>query len=141
MRKYCITSPQFVGEIYYTFDSLGRLLSMELVGVEEYSTVERIAKTCPPNEAVIVGWRNYHGTKLTVTEVQPDLSFETFYKAYNYKVGKKEAESAWKRLSDAKKIKAITQIAKYNHWLGEKGIAKAYASTYLNKERFEDDFK
>jgi hypothetical protein len=77
---------------------------------------------------------------IEVTKGEPDLSFESFYKAYNYAVGKKNAQNAYKKLSKADKIKAIASIKAYEGFLFRKKIPKAYPATYLNQRRFDDEF-
>lgn len=140
MKKYCVTSTNFTGDVYYSYDSSGVLTGVEFVGIVEPAIHAKLCQQLPPTEAALMKWREL-SQKMTITEVAPDLSFENFWIKYNYKVGKKEAETAWPRLSDAKKSKAIQQIPAYNKFLAVKGTPKAYPATYLNKERFEDEFK
>lgn len=78
-----------------------------------------------------------------ITIGEPDLSFEAFWNAYNNKVGKKKmAENTWNKLSKANKIKALQAISSYNKYLSRKpGIDKAHATTYLNQEYWENEWK
>lgn len=140
MKKYCVTSTNFTGEVYYTYNANGDLIAVEFVAIVEPAVHAKLCQQLPPTEAALMKWREI-SKKMTITEVSPDLSFENFYKQYNYKVGKKEAENAWKRLSDAKKIKALAQIQVYDKWITTKHIPKAYPATYLNQERYEDEYK
>ena len=42
-------------------------------------------------------------------------------------------------MSKAKRIKALLYITRYNDQLRIDNVAKAYPSTYLNQEYFEND--
>lgn len=74
-----------------------------------------------------------------VTIGEPDLSFEAFYKAYNYPVSKQKTIRAWEKLSKKDKLEALKGIKPYDGMLARKHIAKAHPSTYLNSRRWEDD--
>ena len=75
-----------------------------------------------------------------VSKVEEDLSFDNFWKVYNYKVGnKKRAERLWQRLTDDQKAKAITHLKSYESFLiMNPGLAKLYPETYLNQERWNN---
>lgn len=92
----------------------------------------------PYKEATIKSWRGVRNIELIVGV--PDLNFDTFYNLYKHKVGKLEAQRAWKKLNKADQLLAIQKIKDYNGYLQRKRIAKANPATYLNKRRFEDDF-
>jgi hypothetical protein len=77
---------------------------------------------------------------LEVVKGEPDLTFDTFYKAYDVKLGKLEAQRAWKKTSKADKIKALQKIKAYNGYLKRSKKEKVYPATYLNKRRFDDEF-
>lgn len=69
-----------------------------------------------------------------------DLSFETFYNAYNYKIKKLKAAKAWDKLSKGNKIEALKSLKAYEGYLTRKRVAKANPEAYLNQRRWEDDF-
>ena len=92
----------------------------------------------PYTENMIQSWKSIKNLEIIVGK--PEISFEVFYKLYQHKVGKLEAERAWKRLNKADQLKAITKINAYNGFLKRKQIAKVYPATYLNKRRFDDEF-
>ncbi|PKP26614.1 MAG: hypothetical protein CVU03_03500 [Bacteroidetes bacterium HGW-Bacteroidetes-2] len=75
-----------------------------------------------------------------ITIGEPDLSFESFWNAYNHKVKKVMAENAWKRLSTRDKMNALAGIKSYDNYLKRKGVAKAHPSTYLNQRYWEDNY-
>ncbi|CAA0152234.1 hypothetical protein [Tenacibaculum maritimum] len=93
----------------------------------------------PYTENAIKSWdKSYKNFELIVG--QPDLSFDAFWALYNRKVGKLEAERAWKRLNKSDQLKAIKQIKAYDGMLRRKRIEKVHPATYLNKRRFDDEF-
>lgn len=93
----------------------------------------------PYTENAIKSWgKAYKNFEVIIG--QPDLSFDSFWKAYNYKVGKVPAEKGWGKLSKANRLKAFKSIKPYNAYLRRKGIEKAYAQKYINQEKFNDDF-
>lgn len=139
MKRYAVTTTKFEGTVIYGFAENGWLSSVEIDGVHEPHAHKQLCSILPHNEATLLRWPNANPS-MTITEVFDDVSFETFWTRYNYKVGKKEAEAAWSKLSDAKRSKAISRIPAYELYLKDKGIAKAYAQKYLNKERFEDEY-
>lgn len=77
--------------------------------------------------------------KWKVKPLEFDLSFENFYELYGNKVGKKRAESRWKRLSREQKVKALLFIEKYDNQLKQQpGVQKKYPESYLNAEPWND---
>ena len=131
MKKYAVTSTSFTGEVYYTFDDKGMLVCMEFKGIVEPAIHAKLCAVVPQTEITLLKWKQSN-SKMVITEVGLDISFENFWSRYNYKVGKKEAETAWKKLSDADQIKAFQFIWKYNREIAKTGIAKMHAQTYLN---------
>jgi len=71
---------------------------------------------------------------------EPDLSFDHAWLVYDYRVGKKEAKSAFDRLTKAKKILFFMSLPAYKKFLGRKGTAQLYMSSYINGERYNDEF-
>ncbi|CAA0144796.1 conserved hypothetical protein [Tenacibaculum maritimum] len=92
----------------------------------------------PHFEHTMNSWKAIKNIEIIIG--QPDLSFDSFWKEYNHKVGKLPAEKAFKRLSKVDKLKAFKSIKPYNGYLRRKGIEKAYAQKYLNQRKFDDEF-
>jgi hypothetical protein len=78
-----------------------------------------------------------------VDRVPTDLSFNAFWDAYAYKVGKRErAMKLWASMSDADKTKCLRSIPRYNQWLMTKfNMERLYPETYLHQARYNNDFK
>lgn len=139
MKKYAVTSTNFSGELYYTYNDEGIFVGIEILAAMNRSQIKGVINTIPVDEAGLKQMVNTYKT-MRIDEVPFDLSFESFWKAYNYKVSKKDAEKAWKNTSDANKVIAIKSIPAYDKWLQTKSQPKVYPATYLNKERYFDDF-
>lgn len=85
-------------------------------------------------------WMTAKKSEFEITVGEPDLSFESFYNAYDRKIKKTKAETAWKRLSKKDKIEAFRGISKYNGYLHRTKVAKQNPEAYINQRRWEDDF-
>lgn len=77
-------------------------------------------------------------------EVEP-YPFERFWNLYNFKHDKQPAEKAWKKLNNKDRAAAMAAIPNYHAYLEHKRSTgfnqnQAYAATYLNKRRWEDDY-
>lgn len=78
--------------------------------------------------------------KFTIEVGAIDLSFETFYNAYNYKIKKVKAKALWDKLNKVDKLEALKGIKAYDGYLHRKGVAKANPQAYLNQRYWEDDY-
>lgn len=77
-------------------------------------------------------------------EVEP-YPFERFWNLYNFKHDKHPAEKAWNKLNNKDRAAAMAAIPNYHAYLEHKRSTgfnqnQAYAATYLNKRRWEDDY-
>lgn len=100
-----------------------------------------------PQDVRMILWKNFPLSlkrieqyktlaNVKVTEVLPDLSFDSFWKAYNYKVGKKaRAERLWNALDELNRAAALKHIFKYDKWLlDHPTIDKQYPETFLSNQ-------
>ncbi|AEL23869.1 hypothetical protein [Cyclobacterium marinum] len=73
-------------------------------------------------------------------EVIPhDLSFASFWDAYNKKVNKKRCEPLWNKLSEADKITCLMSIKSYDGYLRRMGgRAKLDPENYLKRESYHN---
>lgn len=77
-------------------------------------------------------------------EVEP-YPFERFWNLYNFKHDKQPAEKAWNKLNNKDRAAAMAAIPNYHAYLEHKRSTgfnqnQAYAATYLNKRRWQDDY-
>lgn len=72
---------------------------------------------------------------------QPAIDFELAWSLYDYKVGRHNAEKAWKRLSYEDQQLALVAIPRYVDATFKDGRfpSRAHFSTWLNQRRFEDE--
>lgn len=75
-----------------------------------------------------------------VSAAPADLTFESLWNLYNYKVKRVEAEKSFVKLREPDKIKLFLSLKGYNNYLQRKGVAKAHLSTFINQRYFEDDW-
>lgn len=73
--------------------------------------------------------------KIHSTEI--DLMFESFWKIYPRKIGRKDAERAWKKIKDDPNAIIVALIKQKKAWQDPKFIP--HASTWLNGERWNDE--
>ena len=83
--------------------------------------------------------------RLVDTEPQPQTDFDQFWKAYPRRVNKAAARRAYMqalRIADAETI--YHGAVAYARWCGQNTEAAKYiahASTWLNNERWEDEYE
>lgn len=78
--------------------------------------------------------------KFEIEKSPADLSFDAFWKLYDYKVDKFQAEKYFKKLKEAEIIKLFLSIPEYKKFLQRKNIAQKYPSTYITQRNFLDDY-
>jgi len=143
MDKYTITIKKKATAVAVAGyeDGVCRFLQIETPGL----TPEQagwILRTVPASEAELAGMEQVFPF-VKVEIVPTDLSFNAFWDAYAYKVGKQErARKLWASMSDADKTKCLRSIPRYNQWLSSKfNMERLYPETYLSQSRFNNDFK
>lgn len=97
----------------------------------------------PANENIItsVWMKKENYLKHFEIEKSPaDLSFESLWDLYGYKESRKDAENQFKKLKEQEKIKCFIQVPKYKKNIAQRGIAQALLSTWLNKQRYNDEY-
>ena len=96
----------------------------------------------PSNEEKMQYWqKNKRFTQIFEVEHAPaDLSFEALWNLYNYKESRKDAEKFFSKLKEADIIKCFIQVPKYKKKIATSGIAQAMLSSWINKQRFNDEY-
>lgn len=69
-----------------------------------------------------------------------DLSFEALWNLYGYKESKKDAEKLFNKLKEEQKIKCFIQVPKYKNKLARSTTSQALLSSWIYKERFNDEY-
>jgi hypothetical protein len=142
MDQFVVTSTDFHGELLFKFDETGRLTGFDMenatLNPDQY---EKLLSALPRSKVILDRWVKNSG-KWTSTPVALDLSFETFYNTYAYKVGnKKKCEQLWNKMPDTEKTNALKAIPKYKAFSKEKSIDLVYPERYLSQQRYLNDFK
>lgn len=97
----------------------------------------------PANENIIktIWSKEKKYTKVFDIEKSPaDLSFDALWNLYGYKESRKDAEKFFSKLKEADVIKCFIQVPKYKKKIAQTGIAQALLGTWLNKQRYNDEY-
>lgn len=72
---------------------------------------------------------------------EPNIAFDAFWNAYNYKENRALAEKAWLKLSDGERENAMKSVANYVARTHTDGTfpSRAHPSTWLNQRRWCDE--
>lgn len=140
--KVIITGPKIEGTIVIELDAEGTLRKLSNDADLNDRQKEWLSNNFPMtlekiNEMVAAGY-----IKAKVIECQ--ISFESFWEKYNYKLGKKEAKRFWDKLTEGDQIVAFMNIDPYDFYLIKNPqIQKLYPASYLNphNRKFENDYK
>jgi len=130
MIVFQMTSPKNGVDYQFKFDTGGRIVGFEIMGENTFSdehTRDLFAKV-PPTVGALKQFALKN--KIALTEIKPDLSFQTFWDRYGKLGSRPKAEKPWEKLSEKNKNLAMNYIPKYIQSLGS--TSQAYASTYLN---------
>lgn len=93
------------------------------------------------NDMTAVWMKSEKYTKFFDIEKSPaDLSFEALWNLYGYKESRKDAEKFFNKLTEQEKIKCFIQVPKYKKKIAQTSIAQALLATYINKQRFNDEY-
>lgn len=101
----------------------------------QIKTIEFIARSCQSVVALKTLAKTHRWQLSQITGV---VSFEDFWEAYNYKVGKKEAKDKWNKLKSNEQRRAYDFIGKYNNEVKTTGLGKKYPKTYLHTKIWEE---
>lgn len=142
---YTVTSKKKDNAFEFNYDLNGDLKAFKIIKgrLEPKQAKWLFSGVFPAYETIIktVWLANKDITsKVNITVGEPDLSFETFYNAYKYKIKKLKAQKAWDKLSKADRIECLKSLKSYEGYLTRKQVAKANPEAYLNQRRWEDDF-
>jgi hypothetical protein len=136
MKKFALTG-SFTGVVYACYDENGVLCSLETSQAQLRSRqVEYIFR----NAAIFFDElpQFLATTKMKSVEVVEDVTFDMFYAAFGNKEGRKKAEAAWNKMSEAEQLKAYHYIPILKTKKQISGQALPYPASYLNQARWND---
>jgi hypothetical protein len=101
--------------------------------------MERIGAYLPTTYDLL---KRYSGVTLKET-TDVDTSFDAFWSAYKYKVGKKaKVIKLWDQLDHADRLLALAGVRPYDKHLARKrNQDKMYAETYLRSRQWENEYQ
>jgi hypothetical protein len=137
MRKFVITSSKNNVQCVLTYNKEGILQAFEMLGEFNLEQLTWAQKRVPQKAEVL---EHLKKQGVPISELLEDLSFETFWSKYSYKVKKARAEKIWNKMNDKDKLLAILGVFRYDRHLSKTGEAKAHPATYLQDKRWEDEY-
>ena len=138
-HNYIVTGRNRQGTLTFAFAEEGQLVFFDSDMELDAETSRAIITHCTTLDEFVT--RMNKSPNFYFRPAILDITFKNFWAMYRHKIGRKKAEEGWKKLKKAKKIKAITAIQQYDNNLRMNPTKpKLHASTYLNQERFEDEF-
>jgi len=137
--KYAITSPLLDGCITLEYErETGMIVQATFDFAMKRDQAQWLSAHFPTHSSMADKLVNI--LKGTVTKYDAVPTFAEFYNRYGNKVGKKEAETAWKKLTDRERVDATMHISKYKQSI--KGWQDMLMpASYLSKKRFMDFVK
>ena len=85
-------------------------------------------------------WKSKLMKNFEIVEGEPDLSFDAIWELYGYKVGRQEAEKAYKKLKPAEVIRCFQAVPGSKKFTAKKQTSMAYLSTFMNSGYYKDDW-
>ena len=133
--SFVLSSPNFLGNVVYVFDMDAQILRVEFYVKDD--KVRHFFAGCVPSTIAklreFVDAMKKAGRVMILKEVDADLSFERFWKAYGNPAGKKKyTKGIWDKMDKGEQIAALTGIRAYMQQKAGDGTTAAYPSTYLN---------
>lgn len=135
-----------VGLIFlFKYDLNGNLRQFEISeGILNEKQKKWLFSHFPADEKIIKDiWlkdKNFKG-KFEIVMSPADTSFEALWLFYDYKVSKKDAETAYKKAKTEAIIKCFLSIPAYRKHLAKTGTAQAHLSRYINGEYYNNEYK
>jgi methionyl-tRNA synthetase len=149
MYKYIITHKEIAGEeLEITYNANGRLLKWDATNMNSLQPNQMqwlknnvpIQLTDPVAQFTKI-IEDSKG-KLAITQSEFDVSFDTFWEAFDNKLHKKDAQKLFEKLSYADKVKCIQSCGPYKRYCQRKGewYNQQLPDTYISKRNFETDW-
>ncbi len=140
MDKYLFTSLSNRRRILFGYEN-GYLRELSIEGDISMAEIDFLKNEIPWFEIGLDRFQSI--TRGKVSRIELDLSFDSFWNTYAYKVGNKlRTEKLWDKLSDIEKARVLKSIKVYDQFLEfKKNQEKAYPETYLSQRRFENNYK
>lgn len=130
-------------EFVFKYDLNGVLMSFEKnTALTDAQRLWLYSERFPETESLMRMWISDRAMrkKFEVQKAPADLSFDTLWQQYNYKVSKADAEKAFKKLKEPDVIKCFLGLKPYEDHLVKTKVGKAHLSRYINGRYFENEY-
>jgi hypothetical protein len=136
--KYIITSARTNTSIRLSYNDSG-VIEQLTFNEHDANQANWTFKNMPAEEENLQVFCKEH--KLRLDHVPTDVSFQSFWTAFKYKVGKKKrAEKLWNAMSEMQRQVALNVIPRYHRFIAFKNQESAYPETWLNNDMWENDY-
>lgn len=140
MEKYIITSKkkEVESKMLLSYNDTGILVSVQF----EDCTIKQVSWLMDRVPVIVQLLKNRCDVNnLKLDKVIEDLSFDSFWNKFEYKVGKKmRAKRLWEAMSDMEKMAAMANIPRYLRFIKIMNQNSAYPETWLNNKMWENEY-
>lgn len=134
MRKFVVISKSYQCEIVFSYGSNGVLMGFEVSKeLSETDLLDILSKSFHKLSDLQKAYSDPRLKGLLV-ELKRVISFDDFWKKYDYAFDKKRAKDVWDKLPDHERSRAFDYIETYHNELRKTGTARMYAKTYLKNK-------
>lgn len=139
MKRYLITNPRYSGEAMILYNEAGLLQKIDIGQTDmDAVTIASFKKAVPVSSNDL---ETAFGKQTVIVESEITISFEQFWKKYDYKFHKDRAELLYTRLSKTNQILAYYAIDKYNKYLRKKDSqSKLHPDTYIRNKAWLNEY-
>jgi hypothetical protein len=140
MKKFTLRGKKG-GEATFVFNEGNLMVEFNAGAMDDLTSLGWLLQRLPTTLAELYELRD--NWKFELIEMPVDLSFDTFWKEYDFKMGSKDkCRKLYMALNDADKTLAIAKISLYKRYLTcNEGIKQVYPERYISHRRFENSFK
>jgi hypothetical protein len=141
-----MTSPQFEGEIEYSYDDDGNMRRFEIRATLSADQLQWILTHIPVDLDKLYMLREHFRrikSPADIREYIQKIDFDIFWSRWfagrnKDNSSKKKAQTKWNRMTKSEQLKAYQYIGKYMNKLGA-GVGIKYAETYLNSDLWNNN--
>lgn len=140
---YTLSSTKFAGEVVFKFDTSGLMLGYDITGAkldeqqkkwllfDRPRTLEELKQKLTTSKFAKLVRRLFW---------KENVTFDEFWERYNYKAlsSKVKTRKVWDKMKQTDRDRAYNFIEVYDAMIAKEGIAKKYATTYLNDRLWEN---
>ncbi len=139
MKQFLITNTAFNGEAMALYNADGLLIKFDVGQTDMNERLVTYFKQQIP--ARVEALENAFKKDTVIVESEVIISFEQFWKKYDYKFHKDRAEQLFKRLNKTNQVLAFFGLDKYHKYLRKNPTQiKMHPDTYLRCKGWENGY-